>query len=141
MNEIVSLPPVTDDEFLARFVLFRGWIRSGDSTVRPDAFIPYPYPDLSVTRHIGLSVEEVWQIGQAVADRRPATLYGRADIRRYMSGGKPFESFPLPSRKTMPIFRVGPRTSPRRKLLPRNLLRLRVMCPIHINSQGRGQLR
>nr|WP_281722468.1 hypothetical protein [Nitrosomonas nitrosa] len=83
MNEDVSSSPVTDSEVLARFVLFRGWIRSSNSTVKPDAFIPYPYPypDLSVTRHISLSVKEIWQIGQAVADSRPATLYGRADIQ------------------------------------------------------------
>lgn len=83
MNGDASSSQVTDDEFLARFILFHGWIRGSDSTVRPDAFIPYPYPDLSVTRHIGLSVEEIWQIGQAVADRRPATLYGRADIQAF----------------------------------------------------------
>ena len=81
MNEDVSLTPVTDNEVLARFVLFRGWIRSSNNTVKPDAFVPYPYPDLSVTRHIELSEAEIWKIGQQVADQRPATLYGRADIR------------------------------------------------------------
>ena len=81
MNEDASLAPVTDDEVLARFILFQRWIRSSDQTVRPDAFIPYPYPDLSVTWHLGLSTDEIWQIGQQVADTRPATLYGRADIQ------------------------------------------------------------
>lgn len=71
---------VTDDECLARFILFSKWIRSPDQTVKPDAFIPYPYPDLSVTRHIDLSVEALWKMGQDVADARPARLYGRADI-------------------------------------------------------------
>jgi hypothetical protein len=80
VNEDVSLTPVTDNEVLARFVLFRGWIRSSNNTVKPDAFVPYPYPDLSVTRHIELSEAEIWKIGQQVADQRPATLYGRADI-------------------------------------------------------------
>jgi hypothetical protein len=28
-----------------------------------------------------LSTDEIWQIGQEVADSRPATLYGRADIQ------------------------------------------------------------
>lgn len=71
---------VADEECLARFILFSQWIRSSDQTVRPDAFIPYPYPDLSVTRHINLSEEALWKIGQDVADTRPAKLYGRADI-------------------------------------------------------------
>ncbi len=73
---------VAADEWLARFILFSRWIRSSGQiqTVKPDAFIPHPYPDLSVTRHTGLSVKDLWRIGQAVADARPATLYGRADI-------------------------------------------------------------
>ena len=77
----VSAPSaVADEERLARFILFSKWIRSSGQTVRPDAFIPYPYPDLSVTRHINLSEEALWKMGQDVADARPAKLYGRADI-------------------------------------------------------------
>ncbi|MFZ2629489.1 MAG: hypothetical protein WAX67_11505, partial [Rugosibacter sp.] len=59
---------------------FSNWIRNSDNTVKPDAFIPYPHPDLSVTRHINLSEEVLWKIGQDVADARSANLYGRADI-------------------------------------------------------------
>ena len=72
---------IDDEEKLARFVLFSKWIRSSDGTVKPDAFIPHPYPDLSVTRHIGLSDDALWRIGQAVVNKRPVTLYGRADIK------------------------------------------------------------
>lgn len=71
---------VADEEQLARFVLFSNWVRSSNQTVKPDAFIPHPYPDLSVTRHCELSEEAIWRVGQNVADARPATLYGRADI-------------------------------------------------------------
>ena len=78
MTERPILLPVSDEEWLARFILFRNQIRS-DQTVKPDAFIPYPYPDLSVTRHLGLTEKELWETGQEVADSRPATLYGRAD--------------------------------------------------------------
>jgi hypothetical protein len=80
MTENPSTQPLNRSERLARFVLFSGWIRKSDQTVRPDAFIPYPYPDLSVTRHLSLSAQEVWAIGEAVAKSRPAKLYGRADI-------------------------------------------------------------
>ena len=80
MSDDSKLPPVTDDELLARFVLFSSWVR-GNQTIRPDAFIPHPYPDLSVTRHVGLLEYELWQIGQTVANKRPAKLYGRADVQ------------------------------------------------------------
>lgn len=76
-------PPavVTDEEDLARYILFNSWIRNSDQTVRPDAFIPHPYPDLSVTRHINLSEEALWKIGQEVADERAVNLYGCANIQ------------------------------------------------------------
>lgn len=81
MTALEPPPSVHDDELLARFILFSGWFRK-DQTVRPDGFIPYPYPDLSVTRHIGLAESQLWQVGQDTADTRPkATLYGRADLK------------------------------------------------------------
>jgi hypothetical protein len=73
-------PLVAGEELLARFVTSSGWVRKSDQTVKQDAFIPYPYPDLSVTRHKGLSNDQLWNVGQAIADARPATLYGRADV-------------------------------------------------------------
>ena len=63
MSNKTELPPIADDELVARFVLFSKWIRD-DKTVRPDAFIPHPYPNLSVTRHRELSEFALWQIGQ-----------------------------------------------------------------------------
>lgn len=72
-------PIVTDDELLARFVLFSRWVRE-DRSLRPESFMPPPNSELSVTRHFVLSESALWQIGQATADARPATLYGRADF-------------------------------------------------------------
>lgn len=80
MTEVDNSLEVADEEQLARFILFSRCIRSVDQTARPDAFIPYPYPDLSVTRHLNFSESELWKAGQDVADARPATLYGRADF-------------------------------------------------------------
>jgi len=71
--------PVAADEQLARFILFSKWFRS-DATVRPEAFMPHPHVDLSVTRHQSLSEHEIWAIAQGVAGVRGVTLYGRADI-------------------------------------------------------------
>lgn len=49
--------------------------------MRPDAFIPHPYPDLSVSRHTGLNISELWDLGRDVANKRKKTLYGRTDIK------------------------------------------------------------
>lgn len=80
MNGEGTLPTVQDSELLARFITSSKWFRSSNQTVKQDAFIPHPYPDLSVTRHRSLSEAEIWRIGQDVAESRPATLHGRADI-------------------------------------------------------------
>ena len=78
-NEGTSLF-VKNSELLARFITSSKWFRPSNQTVKQDAFIPHPYPDLSVTRHKSLSKQEIWKVGQEISDARPATLYGRADI-------------------------------------------------------------
>lgn len=72
--------PLSEHELLARFILFSKWFRS-DSTVKPEAFMPHPHVDLSVTRHQSLTEQEIWSIGQNVANVRKVSFYGRADIR------------------------------------------------------------
>jgi len=77
------LPQVAADELLARFVAVEKWIRA-DNTIRQDAFIPPRDLNLSVTRHRLLSEEQLWEIGQTVANavsqKQPARLFGRADV-------------------------------------------------------------
>jgi hypothetical protein len=75
------VPPATiaDDENLARFV-FRPRDVRVDSTLKPDVFIPYPHPDLSLTRHFGLQDREIWEMGETVAFQRSLPLIGRGDI-------------------------------------------------------------
>jgi hypothetical protein len=80
MSNEERLPPITDDEWLARFIYYRRYIRQ-DWTVRPDAFVPYPYPDLSVTRHLQLSASQLWDIGHNVAREIGETLRGRASVQ------------------------------------------------------------
>lgn len=72
--------PVASDELLARFILHRSHLRQ-DWTVKPDAFIPHPWPNLSVTRHLQLSETELWNIARQVANQTGKTLHGRADVR------------------------------------------------------------
>jgi hypothetical protein len=71
---------ITPDEQLARFILHRSHLRQ-DWTVKPDAFIPHPWPNLSVTRHLQLSETELWNIARNVARQTEKTLHGRADVQ------------------------------------------------------------
>jgi hypothetical protein len=73
------LAPVHENELVARFILFRGWVRA-DLTVRPEAFIPYPHKELSVTRCQLLTDQEMCAIGHSVAHERKVIFYGHADI-------------------------------------------------------------
>lgn len=80
MSDEGTSPSVKNSELLARFITSSKWFRPSNQTVKQDAFIPYPYPDLSVTRHKSISEQEIWKVGQEISDVRPATLYGRADV-------------------------------------------------------------
>jgi hypothetical protein len=74
---------ILPSENLARFVLSSRWIRNSDQTIKPDAFMPHPeFLDVSVTRHKGLSEQQIWAIGEAIASQQKQniTLYGRADL-------------------------------------------------------------
>ncbi len=72
---------LSDAELVARFVVSKRWIRSSDGSVKPDAFVPPADKELSVTRHKGISTEKLWRHGKAVAEKRDASLLGRADVR------------------------------------------------------------
>ena len=75
-----TLLKIKNSEILARFLVYKRWIRV-DNTIRPDAFMPPSDLKLSVTRHIGLSDSNIWQIGNEVAKRRSLPLLGRADFQ------------------------------------------------------------
>jgi hypothetical protein len=72
---------VAPDELLARYITFSGWFRKQDLTVKQDAFIPRD-SELSVTRHLHLTEEDIWKIGRKIAEgmSTPRHLYGRADV-------------------------------------------------------------
>lgn len=84
----MPLSPVSDQEDLARFLVCSGWFsRNPQPRVKQDAFIATPYIELSVTRHIGLTEDQIWQAGEEVraerekTENRKVTLYGRGDIQ------------------------------------------------------------
>lgn len=72
------MPPVAADEPLSRFVLHRSHFRQ-DQTLKADPFIPHPHADLSVTRHLDLDDNALWDIAENVARQTEKTLYGRAE--------------------------------------------------------------
>jgi hypothetical protein len=79
MLDAQQVPPVAETELLARYVTQSGQFRAGDKSVKQDLFMPHPYQELSVTRHLHATEAEIWAIGKDVAATR--RLYGRADIR------------------------------------------------------------
>jgi len=79
MTDEETANSVSSDELLARFILYKRYLRQ-DWTVKPDAFIPHPWPDLSVTRHLQLHDAELWMIGRTVARQIAKALHGRADF-------------------------------------------------------------
>jgi hypothetical protein len=88
MSEWKFDTPIHESEPLGRYIVFSRWIRN-DETLRPDAFEPQSYvgrsPDLSVTRIEGLTENQLWAIGRAVASSRrpeaPGSLQGYAAIQ------------------------------------------------------------
>jgi len=83
MNEPLEEEHKTPSDLLARFITANAWVRK-DGTIRQDAFMPPKDLNLSVTRHLRLSEEEMWRIGEAIVtkigERRAAALLGRADL-------------------------------------------------------------
>ena len=72
---------VASDELLARYIISSKWIRRSDLTVKQDAFIPSENPlELSVTRHVNLTENDIWSIGRGIAGSISRTLHGRADV-------------------------------------------------------------
>ena len=77
------LPLIDPNERVARFILRRSHLRH-DRTVKQDAFIPHPYPDLSVTRHLQISETRIWEIGRNIAREIGQPLRGRADVQVFV---------------------------------------------------------
>ncbi len=79
MDASGSEVPVADAVVLARFLLQSSWIRA-EGTIKPDAFMPPPSLELSVTQCEGPEQAVNWHRGQQVAATRQRTLYGAALI-------------------------------------------------------------
>ena len=91
-----DVPRVADDEILARFVLQRSHFRSGDLSIKPDAFMPPPDLELSVTRHLSTTGDELWVIGEDVALQTSKSLYGRGDVGTLICRQLGLDTLPAP---------------------------------------------
>lgn len=94
-----NVPPVEEDEILARYVLQSNHFRKHDKTAKPELFMPHPHQDLSVTRHRDATEDEIWQVGKNVAKQRNKQFYGRFDIQAQdcQIDSLKVESKPLPN--------------------------------------------
>lgn len=79
MIDPADVPSVGVTEILARYIMHSSHVRA-DQTVKPDAFMPYSLVQMSVTRHLRATENEIWTIGHEVAALRQRSLHGRADI-------------------------------------------------------------
>jgi len=123
MSEEPANVEIDDDEWLARFILYSRWIRGSDNTVKQDAFIPPQNSELSVTRHLDLSEEELWQAGQVVANTRPSTLYGRADLQAITARNQSLEVRAASPPKNHAIIVSWPNEKPAQKIIALELAR------------------
>ncbi|MFO1065435.1 MAG: hypothetical protein U0892_16335 [Pirellulales bacterium] len=80
MIDSQDIPPVADNELLARFILNSNEKRD-DGNVNHKLFMPYKWTELSVNRHREASVDETWAIGFDIATQLSKVLYGLANIR------------------------------------------------------------
>ena len=76
-----NVADVNNSEMLARYATQSSHFRRIDWTAKQDLFFPHPHIELSVTRHINATEDEMWQIGRNVAELQNKTLYGRADVK------------------------------------------------------------
>ena len=82
----MNFDPVSNSEFLTRFIVRHDWVRKKDNHIYPAAFMPPKNLKLSVTRLLHISQKDIWNLGQQVVQRRQIIerqqfrLYGRADI-------------------------------------------------------------
>lgn len=113
-----QVPPVDSDEAMARFVVQSSHIRKSNNTVKPDAFIPHPHVELSLTRHREATDDELWREGERVAAIRHATLHGRADVpaRAFVDEGLAVVAKPIPKNPNHADVQGWPADKPAQKM-------------------------
>lgn len=121
----MSDPATTfEPETLSRFLLQRNHIRA-DLTVKPDPFIPHPYPRLSVTRRDTLTETDLWDRGRHIAELTGKNLHGRADINpSHIPQDLSMESTPTPENPQHVDIVGWPKDKPSQKILAIEIARI-----------------
>ena len=135
MNSDLDMQPVTPDEQLARYILQNSHIRQ-DHTLRADLFIPHPYPDLSVTRHLTLTAPEIWFAGEEVALQTGKTLKGRGDTKAQIYLGQKLRILadPVPGNPNHANVINWPADKPSQKILALEIAAQSTFIPCTVNS-------
>jgi hypothetical protein len=135
-----NLPPISANEWLARFVTVEKWLRS-DDTIRQDAFIPPRDLNLSVTRHLNLSQNQLWEVGQhvaeAISEKHRANLFGRADltVAAVARTAVRVESAPIPANPQHAHIAGWPLDKPAQKSIAQQLAAAANFIPKPTSSQ------
>ena len=79
MLDPAHVPEVGLDELLSRFILTRQYVNQQTYQLKPAAFVPHPYEELSVTRHREATDDEIWSVGLGIAALQQKTLHGRGE--------------------------------------------------------------
>lgn len=111
-------PAVDSEEWLSRYIFTRSHIRQ-DNTLKADPFIPHPYLDLSITRHLGLDDKQLWAIGEDIAKLREKPLLGRADNQAalYLDRTLKVDSDPVPGNPNHAVVTGWPADKPSQKII------------------------
>lgn len=74
---------VGPEERISRFLFSSRWFAASTKRVKPDAFIPHPHIELSVSCTEGLDDSVIWEVGEQTAQRHSGQprLHGRADLK------------------------------------------------------------
>ena len=77
----IDITNISPSENTTRYILEKSGFARTIGRVKPNVFLPAPNGQTSVYRIMGLTLDEIWNIGQKyVADERKKTLHGRGDI-------------------------------------------------------------
>lgn len=112
-----NVPEISTSEVFARYILQKSHVRA-DRSVKPNVFMPPPNLELSVTRHLSASDDELWLIGGNVAKVRALTLYGRGDVDAKVLSGQSLSMRPdpiIPSNPNHAIVYDWPEDKPTQK--------------------------
>lgn len=74
---------VGTEERIFRFLFSKRWFAVTTQRVKPDAFIPHPHVELSVSCTEGLDDSVLWELGKQTTENRAdqPKLHGRANLK------------------------------------------------------------